>query len=35
MSQLSVLRQESNLRYCDADAALLSRNYRGSWQDQA
>ena len=31
MSQLSILRQESNLRFCDAGAMLLPLSYRGSW----
>ena len=34
MSQLSVLRQEPNLRFCD-DAMLLTLSYKDSWQEQS
>ena len=33
MSQLSVLRQKSNLRFCNAGAMLLPLSYRGSRQE--
>ena len=35
MSQLSILQQESKLRFSDAGKILLPLSYKGSWKEQA